>query len=320
MAALETDTITTVAIGTEQNVGSYTVPAGITRVSVRVYLEDLVSSAQTLTARITNTPSGESEATEAFYSTGKHTAANTAFILSFYGIDVETADVVKVYVTSSVADTVSGHCKFFDNGPAAIADAVCDEILSGHTTAGTLSKAISDILVDTAVIGALGAGLTGIPWNASWDAEVQSEVQDALDANNLANFTSLTFLPAVAADESISIIRGDDYNNTDSNALTWTEANYAGPSLTSATSKFRFTHMRSWLSDSEVAELEVTGTAALDGTDGVYKIELTSTQTTALDPGEYHYDLEVIYSSTRIITRASGTMTVLADVQAIPAP
>ena len=31
-------------------------------------------------------------------------------------------------------------------------------------------------------IGAAGASLSAIPWNASWDAEVQSEVQDALDA------------------------------------------------------------------------------------------------------------------------------------------
>ena len=30
-------------------------------------------------------------------------------------------------------------------------------------------------------VGAAGAGLTAIPWNASWDAEVQSEVEDALD-------------------------------------------------------------------------------------------------------------------------------------------
>jgi hypothetical protein len=29
-------------------------------------------------------------------------------------------------------------------------------------------------------IGALGAGLTGIPWNAAWDVEVESEVADAL--------------------------------------------------------------------------------------------------------------------------------------------
>ena len=37
------------------------------------------------------------------------------------------------------------------------------------------------------VVSALGTGTwaTAIPWNASWDAEVQSEVQDAIEANNL---------------------------------------------------------------------------------------------------------------------------------------
>lgn len=34
-------------------------------------------------------------------------------------------------------------------------------------------------------IGANGASLSAIPWNASWDAEVQSEVDDAIVANNL---------------------------------------------------------------------------------------------------------------------------------------
>jgi hypothetical protein len=74
------------------------------------------------------------------------------------------------------------------------ADAVWDEALSGHTTSGTAGEAqnsIDDILTDTAEIGAAGAGLTeaggtgdqltAIPWNAAWDAEVQSEVEDALD-------------------------------------------------------------------------------------------------------------------------------------------
>ena len=40
-------------------------------------------------------------------------------------------------------------------------------------------------LIDTAEIGAAGAGLTAIPWNAAWDAEVQSEVDDALVAQRL---------------------------------------------------------------------------------------------------------------------------------------
>ncbi len=54
---------------------------------------------------------------------------------------------------------------------------------------------LSDILTDTAVIGAAGAGLTAIPWNAAWDAEVQSECQDAITASSLP--TAATVADAV---------------------------------------------------------------------------------------------------------------------------
>jgi len=49
---------------------------------------------------------------------------------------------------------------------------------SGATVAANLA----DIESQTDDIGAAGAGLTAIPWNASWDAEVQSECADALNA------------------------------------------------------------------------------------------------------------------------------------------
>ena len=102
---------------------------------------------------------------------------------------------------------------------AEIADAVWDEATAGHVTAGSTGVALTDILTDTAEIGAAGAGLTAlatqasvntiddfidtevaaikavtdaigatgtgltaIPWNAAWDAEVQSECTDALNA------------------------------------------------------------------------------------------------------------------------------------------
>ena len=89
---------------------------------------------------------------------------------------------------------------------AEIADGVWDEATSGHTTAGSFGKATSDILVDTAEIGAAGAGLTeaggtgdhltAVPWNAGWDAEVQSEVQDAIEANHLDHLLAVTYDPA----------------------------------------------------------------------------------------------------------------------------
>lgn len=43
---------------------------------------------------------------------------------------------------------------------AAIADAVCDELLSGHATAGSLGKAISDILDDTGTSGVVLSSAT----------------------------------------------------------------------------------------------------------------------------------------------------------------
>jgi hypothetical protein len=46
----------------------------------------------------------------------------------------------------------------------------------------TVDGIVDAILLDTAEIGAAGAGLSAVPWNAAWDAEVQSEVADGLAA------------------------------------------------------------------------------------------------------------------------------------------
>lgn len=49
----------------------------------------------------------------------------------------------------------------------------------------TLGANLVDIESQTDDIGSAGAGLTAIPWNAAWDAEVQSEVEDGLVAHRL---------------------------------------------------------------------------------------------------------------------------------------
>ena len=55
----------------------------------------------------------------------------------------------------------------------------------------TIDGIVDSILVDTGEIGAAGAGLTAVPWNASWDAEVQSECADALTAYDPPTKTEL---------------------------------------------------------------------------------------------------------------------------------
>lgn len=107
---------------------------------------------------------------------------------------------------------------------ASIADAVWDEAIADHLTGGSTGaslnaagsagdpwtttlpgsytgsqagKMLSDILTDTAEIGTAGAGLTAIPWNASWDTEVQSEVNDALVAYSASTLDAADIRTAV---------------------------------------------------------------------------------------------------------------------------
>ena len=111
---------------------------------------------------------------------------------------------------------------------AAVADAVWDEATSGHTTSGTFGEQVKtdidailvdtgttldgkidtidgivdNILVDTAEIGSAGAGLTAVPWNAAWDAEVQSEVADGLAAYDPPTKAEMDAMWTTAATES----------------------------------------------------------------------------------------------------------------------
>lgn len=63
--------------------------------------------------------------------------------------------------------------------------------LATASALATVDGIVDDILVDTAEIGAAGAGLSAVPWNAAWDAEVQSEVDDALVAQNLDHLVKI---------------------------------------------------------------------------------------------------------------------------------
>jgi len=70
---------------------------------------------------------------------------------------------------------------FLDTEVAAIL-ADTNELQTDWANGGRLDVILDGILADTAVIGSAGAGLTAVPWNSSWDAEVQSECTDALNA------------------------------------------------------------------------------------------------------------------------------------------
>lgn len=141
------------------------------------------------------------------------TAGSTAEALNAAGAagDPWTTALPGAYGAGSAGNIIGN---LNDPTAAAIADAVLDEAMAGHVTAGSLGKHIADILVDTAEIGAAGAGLTAIPWNAAWDAEVQSECTDALNAYDpptnaemAAEFTAIKGATWSAVTDTLEAIR-----------------------------------------------------------------------------------------------------------------
>lgn len=108
-------------------------------------------------------------------------------------IETDTQDIqsrLPAALVNSRMDATVDATGMESGATAAIADAVWDEdIVAAHGTADTAGLAVRTL--DNA-----GAGLTAIPWNAAWDAEVESEVDDALGGGT---GTALTGIPWNAA-------------------------------------------------------------------------------------------------------------------------
>jgi hypothetical protein len=86
----------------------------------------------------------------------------------------------------------------------------------GTPAGASISADIAAIEAQTDDIGAAGAGLTAVPWNAAWDAEVQSEVADALTAYSAATATDVTNAAANVSVDEIQATAVADLFNTDS--------------------------------------------------------------------------------------------------------
>jgi hypothetical protein len=63
-------------------------------------------------------------------------------------------------------------------------------------TGGITSASFAAGAINNAAMSIDGSELTAIPWNAAWDAEVESEVQDAIVANHLDHLLAATYDPA----------------------------------------------------------------------------------------------------------------------------
>lgn len=149
----------------------------------------------TLTTYTGNTP--QAGDAYAIVSSGTHGNAALKTLIDAVDnfVDTEVADLQSRLPAALTADgnMKSDALRFggtlYATALAAEVDAVWDEDATAHQTQGTFGQAIGDPAADSDsiwalvnAIGATGTGLSAIPWNAAWDAEVQSEATDALNA------------------------------------------------------------------------------------------------------------------------------------------
>ena len=216
----------------DSSVDQQQIPAVVVRLD-RVNNADALTSTRLASASYTTAPDS--------------TAIQAASAAALAAYDAATgADVAGISVPSA----------------ATISDAVWDEALAGHVTAGTVGY----------VLGAI----------------------------NPANVTITS--PVATDGTAINLVRGDDYANADGRALTFTGATW--PTLTSGTVALKVA----------TGATITTYTGTVTGAQAC-RVELTDTQTAALAPGIYNYDLEATLAGGSVVTLVQGSLRVAADVR-----
>lgn len=150
------------------------------------------SGITTLLNRLTATRAGYLDQLEHIHddTDGNNTKLNTiigyidteiAAILAAVDTEVAAIKAKTDSLTFTVAGDVDVNVQSWKGSTAA--DMTGDAFARLGAPAGaSVSADIAAIEAQTDDIGVAGAGLTAVPWNSAWDAEVQSEATDALNA------------------------------------------------------------------------------------------------------------------------------------------
>lgn len=202
---LETDTGTNVDISAATAVGAYTAN-GDKLIMVDVSI-DAVAGNGDYVMYVTRQIGGSGSAYRLLPQTTLTAASGLTAISAQSGwITVRNGDVLTVYVDGLAGDTSTPDwtTRWYELAgvtAAAVADAVLDEATSGHTSAGSFSKAVTDILADTGTDGVVVASIaTDAITAAAIKADAGAEIADAiLDEVVVGSYTMRQLLKVMAA-------------------------------------------------------------------------------------------------------------------------
>ena len=127
--------------------------------------------------------------THANYPAGCHEISVAATVGNGFAADDTFAVFCTLAVDSQNPTGFVGSCTLTPIAKAAdlttvdtVVDGIQTDLDNGTDGLGALKALLDTIEGQTDDIGVAGAGLTAVPWNSAWDAEVQSECADALTA------------------------------------------------------------------------------------------------------------------------------------------
>lgn len=180
-----------------------------------------------------------------------------------------------------------------------IADAVLDEALSGHQTAGTAGAALT------------AAQSAGDPWSTalpgSYTPGQAGHMLDAIkDKTDTIGAQGITVASPVTETGDLVLYAGQSH--TDARALSWTITDWAGPSLAGNSAVLRIKRAGKYSAPlNRAADLEFAATVSQDGTTVTATASLTSAQTATIPLGKHR---------AQIVSDVAGEETVILDLDA----
>lgn len=125
-----------------------------------------------------------------------------------------------------------------------------------------------------------------------------NELDDIKTKTDLISTGIISVISPVLRSGALQIVRGDDYNNSDSRAIDFTNTDGDWPDLTGATVVFTAKNAKTDNTDFSASMSVVTPT----GANQKVRLELTDVQTNTLKIGKHSYDVQVTLASSRVVT------------------
>jgi hypothetical protein len=255
---------------------------------------------------------------QTFNVTGNITGNLTGSVGSVTGAVGSVTGNVGGNVVGSVASVTAGVTVSTNNDKTGYSLAANQHVIVDSGTVTTVSGQLTAYSSGTGIfsVAALanapsGGGGGSDPWSTSMPGSYTGSQAGALFyamTNEVAALqgAAITYAGPVATGGTVSLVRGDDYKNTDGRALVFTNAAGSWANLTSASVTFTVLQKSTVPNSTPITALMQSGTVVTpSGSNQQVRFDLTAAET-LLPVGLYSYSVTAVLSDGSTVTLSTG--------------